>query len=342
MVAGCVAGGTVDAEVVFGKVVSGGFAAPTEHLAKQFYSNLAKHFRIENQGPPTTFFGLNITRTANSLTINQTGYIEWMLARFNMTNAITATTPLDGLLPLPKATSTDRRADIQQNQELVGSLNHAAIFSRPDISFAVSQLSQFLTEPTSTHMAAAKRVLRSLIKHTKNLSITYHHSSTLRLGLEILGFTDANWAGDKNDRKSTTGYVFIIGGGPMSWTSHKQTTIALSTMEAEYMALSDASCEAIACSNLFSELNIKAPVPLLHSDNQGALTIAENPTNYQRAKHIDIRYHFIRHALEQGKIQIEFRPTAVQPADVLTKAHGPQKHLQFLPLMGLHTTVGNH
>jgi hypothetical protein len=150
-----------------------------------------------------------------------------------------------------------------------------------------------------------------------------------------LGFTDPNWAEDKNDQKSTTRYVFIISGGPVSWTSHKQTTIALPTMEAEYMALSDASREAIARSNLFSELNINVPTPLLHSDNQGALTIVENPTNYQRAKHIDIRYHFIRHALEQGKIRIEFLPTAVQPADILTKSLSPQRHKQLLSLIGL-------
>jgi hypothetical protein len=262
-----------------------------------------------------------------------------MLTRFNMTDAITASTPIDPSLPLLKAQSTSRLVKPREYQELVGSLNHAVIFSHPNISFAVSQLSQFLTSPTSTHMAAAKRVLRYL-KGTKDLRITYRRNST---SLEITGYSDANWAGDKNDQKSTIGYVFVIASGPVSWRSHKQTTITLLTMEAEYMALSDASRETIARSTLYDELTINtSSPPTLFSDNQGALTIAENPTNYQRAKHIDIRYHFIQHVLEHVNMQIEFIPTAFQPADILTKPLRPQKHLQFLPLMGLRTRIGNH
>jgi hypothetical protein len=159
-----------------------------------------------------------------------------------MVDAITTSTPMDPSLLLVKARPNDRLIDLQEYQELIGSLYHAAIFSRPDISFAVSQLSQFLTGPTSIHMAAAKHVLRYL-KGTIDLSIAYCYNSS---PLEISGYSDANWAGDKNDRKSTTGYLFVIADGPISWTSHKQSTIALLTMEAEYMALSDASREAIA------------------------------------------------------------------------------------------------
>jgi hypothetical protein len=202
----------------------------------------------------------------------------------------------------------------------------------PDISFAVSQLSQFLTKPTATHMAAARRVLRYL-KGTITLSIIYQFQ--FPSNIDIFGFTDASWAGDKNDRKSVTGYLFMIAGGLVSWTSHKQSTVAHSTMEAEYMALSDASREAIARFHLYHELNIKIPAPLIVSDNQGALAIAENPTNYQRAKHIDLRYHFIRHALENGQIRIDYLPTSQQPADALTKALGPQKFRHLLDLMCL-------
>jgi hypothetical protein len=183
-------------------------------------------------------------------------------------------------------------------------------------------------------MAAAKRVLRYL-KGTKNLGIIYRAKNHPSSRLDIIGFSDANWAGDKNDRKSTTGYVFVIASGPVSWTSHKQSTIALSTMEAEYMALSDASREAIARFHLLEELQLKVRTPLLASDNQGALTIAENPTNYQRAKHIDLRYHFIRHALERGQVHIEYVPTSHQAADILTKALGPQKHQHAVGMVGL-------
>ena len=127
-------------------------------------------------------------------------------------------------------------------------------------------------------MAAAQRVLRCL-KGTKNLGIIYRAKKHRSSHLDIFGFSDANWAGDKNDRKSTTSYFFAIAYGPVSWTSHKQSTVALSTMEAEYMALSDASREAIARFHLLEELQLKPRTPLIASDNQRALTIAENPTN---------------------------------------------------------------
>jgi hypothetical protein len=140
----------------------------------------------------------------------------------------------------------NKRADLKlQYQEMIGSLNHLAVFSRPDISNAISQLSQFLQDPTETHMKAARHILRYL-KGTRHFSITYGGAKQFR----IIGFSDANWGGDKNDRKSTTGYVFMINNGAVSWVSHKQSTVAVSTMEAEYMALSDASREANEISTL--------------------------------------------------------------------------------------------
>ena len=118
----------------------------------------------------------------------------------------------------------------------------------------------------------------------------------------------------------------MVNNGAVSWTSRKQPTVALSTMEAEYMSLSDAAREIYARIQLFQELDIKIPTPILFSDNQGALTIAQNPTNYQRAKHIDIRYHFIRQAVQNNKIRIEFVPSNQQLADILTKSLGPLQH----------------
>jgi hypothetical protein len=186
----------------------------------------------------------------------------------------------------------DTRTDTTLYQELLGSLNHIAVFSRPDIANALSKLSAFLQDPTETHLRAARRVLRYLLQ-TRNLSLCYGGASFLYL----MGYNDSDWGGDLNDRKSTTGYVFTLNGGPVSWTARKQTTVATSTMEAEYMAISDASREAIAKSQLLDELRLKIPTPMLFCDNQGALNISEDPTNYQRAKHIDIRYHFVSHAL---------------------------------------------
>ena len=298
------------------------------------YNHLSKHFKMQNLGAPTSFLGLNIVRShPHEISINQTGYIDRILTRFQMHNAQPARTPLDYALPLLSAKPEDKLANLQLYQELIGSLNHLAIFSRPDISNAVSQLSQFLTQPTETHLKAARHILRYL-KYTSAYSISYlkGNNSNLRLW----GFTDANWGGDKNDRKSHTGYLFCLNGSPISWTSKKQTTVATSTMEAEYMALSDASREAIARLQQLSELRFVIPTPTLLSDNQGALEIAENPTNFQRAKHIDIRYHFVRHTLESNQISIDYIPSSDNPADVLTKALEPAKHERCIERIGLH------
>jgi hypothetical protein len=315
--------------------------APNSNLSLEVYIGLAQHFKVENNvGPPKTFLGLNIIRNARYLGINQSGYILRMLRRFNMHNAYTAVTPMDASLPLINARPGDRLADIREYQELIGSLSHAAIFSRPDISFAVSQLSRFNKQPTATHMAAARRVLRYL-KGTSTLSIVneYKHrrGDHKREDPDILGFADASWANDKNNRKSVTGYLFNVAGGIVSHQSHKQHTVAHSSTGAEYMAVSEAAREAIARFHLLHKLNLKIPAPLILSDNQGTLAIAENPTNYQRAKHIDLRYHFIRHALENRQIRLDYIPTAQQIADILTKAVGPQKHLHVLHLMGFYT-----
>ena len=187
-------------------------------------------FCMEYKGPVTSFLGLNIIRDGSTIAINQVGYIEHMLARFQMDKAKPAATPLHPGLPLLKAKPGDKRTDIQSYQELTGSLNHAAVFSRPDISFAVSKLSQFNSDPTETHMKAARHVL-AYLKGTINYCIVYGdafdaeiHAYTRAIHyddyLSILGFADADHAADKNDRKSQTGYVFLINNGAVVWESH--------------------------------------------------------------------------------------------------------------------------
>jgi transposase InsO family protein len=311
----------VDDILIFGK---------SQQSCMEIYDLLARQFKMENLGPPKTFLGLNILRSNGVISINQTGYIDRMMKRFRMESAATTSTPLPPSLPLLTTRPNDKKANQQLYQEIVGSLNHIAVFSRPDISCAVSQLSQFNKDPSETHLKAARHVLRYL-KFTRHWRITYGNSKTL----DIRGYADANWGGDKNDRKSTTGYVFIINNGAVSWTSHKQSTVALSTMEAEYMSLSDAAREVFARCQLFWGLNITISTPVIYSDNQGAIAIAENPTNYQRAKHIDIRYHFVRQAVQNNKIRIEYIPTGEQLADVLTKSLGPQKHHHSGQLLSL-------
>ena len=217
-------------------------------------------------------------------------------------------------------------------QRLTGSLNHLAVFTRPDITFAVSKLAQFNSNPTAIHLKAALHVLRYL-KGTRNLCIVYKRQEQK---VTIVGYSDSDWASDPNDRKSCTGYIFMVHGGPVSWTSHKQTTVALSTMEAEYMALSDASREAIARAQFFEELGIPSSPILILSDSETALDVANGTAmNHRKTKHIDIRYHAIRHFIQEDKIQVNHISNEYQLADLCTKALGPQLHQRFLELMGM-------
>ena len=154
--------------------------------------------------------------------------------------------------------------------------------------------------------------------------------------MSILGFADADHASDKNDRKSQTGYVFLINNGAVVWDSHKQHSVALSTREAEYMALSDASREAVARTHLYSDLQITTDQPpLLYSDSTTALLLTDESSPYQRSKHIDTRYHYIRDILEKGEIHVDYVPSEDNPADVFTKALSGDLHHNYVLGMGL-------
>ncbi len=308
---------------------------PSQEECNEIYQALGQHFQIENKGEVKSFLGLNITRNweQHTISINQPGYIDKLLARFRMTNAKSASTPFEPGCELLNATHDDKLCDSTLYQELTGSLNHLAVFSRPDIAFAVSKLSRFNNNPMITHYKTGLHVLRYL-KGTRNYCITYRKSTIPTIAL---GYSDADHGSDKNDRISYTGYLFVVNGGLVSWSSHKQSTVAHSTMESEYMALSDAAREAIARKQFFQELSVQSsskPITIL-SDSQSALEIAENPAKYRYAKHIDIKYHAIRHYIQNGKIEIDYIPTQAQPADALTKALQPIKHQRCVELMGL-------
>src|SRR5216117_1228919 len=183
--------------------------------------------------------------------------------------------------------------------------------------------------------------------HLHNGSISIHSTWQLLVSIHIHAiFPNVSWSvmvpnPDRNDRKSTTGYIFFANNGAISWTSHRQTTVALSTMEAEYMSLSDSSREALARLQLFRDLHTYTDIPTIFSDNQGALTIATNPTDHQRAKHIDIRYHFIRNCIQNNSILIDYIPTASQTADILTKALPPILHERNIALIKFTNTTSS-
>lgn len=154
--------------------------------------------------------------------------------------------------------------------------------------------------------------------------------------LALVGFCDADWAGDATDRRSTSGYVFMLGDGAISWNSKKQPTIALSTTEAEYMAISQSTREALWLRQLLSDVGLEQErsTPLM-CDNQGAIALVKNPTHHSRSKHIDIQHHFIREKVESNVIEMRYIPTERMVADVLTKALAKPRHEALRLEMGL-------
>ena len=226
-------------------------------------------------------------------------------------------------------------------REAVGALLYAAVGTRPDISYAVQALSQHCANPTPQHWEALKRVLKYL-KGTADWGIRYQANDAEPDELRVIGYSDADWAGDVNDRVSTSGYVFTLAGAPVCWASHKQHSVALSTMEAEYMAGSDAASKAIWCRTLLGELGFPQKSPaLLYMDNQSALALARNTGSQGRAKHIDIRYHFIRDRITKGELEVAHCPGETNPADIFTKPLGFPKFEQLRAQLGMSPSRGS-
>ena len=249
------------------------------------------------------------------LKANQT-YIENLVRRFGLSDACGVSTPADASVKLVADDGVSRPADPKLYQQIVGSLQYAAGGTRPDIAYAVSTVAKYCHQPSELHMTAAKRILRYL-KQTKDLNLTYVRNSPEA----IVGYSDADWAGDVQDKRSTFGNVFLLGGGAITWSSRKQSSVALSTVEAEYMALSVATQEAIWLQHLQEELGVTNTGPtLIYEDNQGAISMAKNPVFHKRTKHVQIRYHFVREAVEQGTITLEYCRTDEMLADSFTKA----------------------
>jgi hypothetical protein len=250
-------------------------------------------------------------------------------------------TPMDPSVNLMTTTDTDVKVDSGHYQQYVGELMFAAIATRPDIMYAVSQLSSFNSNPCQRHLAAAKHVLRYL-KGTIMFGIIYRRqkatSGPRGFWSNEVGYSDADWGRDLNSRRSTTGVIVLLNDAVVVWKSCKQPTVAISTMEAEYMALTDAAKEIKWIRQLFDELHYgitPRPSTILKTDNQGALALAKNPVHHTRSKHIDIKHHYIRETIAQGIVWLEHVSTSDMAADFLTKPLGRVRLQKCLSLIGM-------
>lgn len=272
---------------------------------------------------------MEFEQTMSGISIKQQGYIANLLNRFEVREAKPISTPLVPGMKLQKSDTTEEGDKTYPYQELIGSLMYLAICTRPDIAYAVTYLSQFNTCYDSTHWSAAKRILKYL-KGTSHLGLTYK-----KTGRPIYGYVDADWGNCTIDHRSFTGYAFVLSGCPIAWASRKQRTVALSSVEAEYMALTEAAKEAYHLKQLLPEFDQKTAGIKVYCDSNGARKLAENPVFHSRTKHIDVRHHFVRDAVEDEIIKIEYLETNDMAADTLTKGLPRSKHERCLKLLGI-------
>lgn len=296
----------------------------SENLKKE----LSNNFQLKDLGQAKQILGMNICidKVKNVITLDQTEYIDTLLLKFNMVDCKTVETPMEKNLNLNRNKETSFSVPYQQ---LIGSLMYLSVMTRPDISYSVSYLSQFNNCFNNEHWQHAKRLLKYL-KKTKDHCLVYKRNSN-----SLEGFVDADWGSNILDRRSYTGFCFTFSKSLVSWESTKQKTVALSSTEAEYMALTEATKEGIYLQNLLNELTNYSNGVILYSDNQSALKLASNPVFHKRSKHIDVRHHFIRETIESGKIKTKYLESNEMPADILTKALGSNKHYKFMNMLGI-------
>jgi transposase InsO family protein len=294
-------------------------------------NSLMRKYKMKDVGDAEWVLGMRLTRDRKKqqIILDQQIYLDKILEQFGMTNSKPVSTPADQSHRLSK---TDSPTTPQQQQEMkdvpyrpiVGALMYAAISTRPDIAYAVNLISRYMENPGRAHYIAAKRILRYL-NGTKELGLIYEgNEGTLNShSVNIEVYTDADWAGDLDARKSTTGYVIMIDNCIVSWVSKKQSTVSLSTAEAEYMSISSALQEMKWITQFLSEINYtQSSIPILYCDNQAAIAISKNDVNHSRTKHIDIRHHYIREAIQNHELDIKWIESEKQLADINTKALG--------------------
>jgi len=310
--------------------------SPSPNGIKWLHDELNKEWETRDLGPVKRFLGIDVHRPnpTGPIFINQGVYIREILQEFGMENCNPTKVPLNPSIKLHKRREDEPAANETLYRRLVGKYMHLP-YTRPDLAFTVSKLSQFNSNPSEEHMRAAKNTLRYL-KATIDLGIEYSDTDTSQDILPI-GYCDASFDSDPDDSKSTSGQVFMLANGAISHRSNKQDCVAMSTMESEYMAMSEAAKEAKFLINLLESLHLlKRDEPItLKTDSESAHNHIKNNVNHARTKHIQRRHHFIREAYQNGEIDIDRIPACEQAADVLTKPLTYEKHENALKLLNM-------
>jgi hypothetical protein len=295
-------------------------SSPSIDAVNNFKSDMSARFNMKDMGPLKNVLGMEVNRTTSKLALTQTAYTKDVATRFGVhNNRCKHKLPMRPNTKLTiddcHTTPEDREeADALPYRALIGSLMYLMICTRPDIACPLIQLARFLQNWGKAHWTAAIDLL-IYVQSTPHLGITYHAGPT-----SLVGFADANWAGNTDNARSTTGYIFYLANGPISWKSKEQKTVALSSTEAEYMSLTAAAQEALHLRDLLPFLLVDTSEPtVIYEDNEGALQLANNPVHHDKTKHINIKHHFIRDTVASKQIHVLRVVTKDNVSDLLTK-----------------------
>ena len=283
-------------------------------MREAFKASMKKEFAMSDLGKMKYFLGVEVTQDKKGIFINQRKYASEVMKRFGMEQCNSVRNPTVQGCKLTKE-GAGSQVDATLYKQIVGSLRYLTA-TRPDLIYSVNLVSRYMEKPTEQHLLAVKRILR-YVQGTMEYGIQYQSDNKE----ELMGFVDSDYAGDEDDRKSTSGYVFMNGGGAISWASRKQPIVTLSTTEAEYVSAAAGACQAAWLRNVLEEIGCKqGERTVLFCDNSSTIKLSKNPVFHGRSKHIQVRFHFLRELVSDEIIELEYCSTQDQLADVMTKA----------------------
>ncbi|KAG8501219.1 hypothetical protein CXB51_003321 [Gossypium anomalum] len=285
-----------------------------QHMLAVFRAKMKDMFEMSNLGLMTYFLGMEVQQAHSEIFLGQKTFAAKILSKLSMENCKTTSTPMAVRAKLSSQEGYEQVSETDYSS-LVGCLLYLTT-TRPDIMYAVSMLSRFMHCCNKQHLQAAKRVLR-YIKGTLSYGLKFSRSE----GLKLIGYSDSDWAGSKDNMKSTSGYAFTLGSAMFCWSSKKQSIVAQSTAEAEYVVAARAVNQAIWLRKILSDLNLyQKEATKIFCDNKSAVAIAKNPIFHGRTKHFSIKLHVVREMEQAREIELVHCNSEDQVADIFTKA----------------------
>lgn len=302
-----------------------------EEVIANFNVQMKELFKMTGLGLLSYYLGIEVQQKPEGITICQEAYAKKVLESCGMKDCNPSHVPMKPRLVLSKKSeapvvdATEYRSVVQKLRYLTN--------TRPDLAYSVGIASRFMEAPTTEHWAAVENILR-YIKGTTNFDCVYLREKEM---VELLGYSDSDLAGDVDDRKSTSGVAYFLGGSIVSWLSQKQKVVALSSREAEYIATATAVCQGVCLGRLLGDLTGKEPERVvLNVDEKSTISLWKNPVcHHGRWKHIDTRYQYLRECVGESKIDVNYVCTNDQLADILTRSLGRQKFVKMRHRIGV-------